>query len=278
VPPDALQDACRVLGISPDASPEEIKKAYRRLAAASHPDRNPGDPGAEERFRRIHEAYRTLSEGQQAGYSTPTITDAPTDDRSWRSQLRSFVDNFRREAGPCPKKGGDLKYRLKLSLEEAARGGTYTIADRLRIGIPPGVDDGDLLRVPGEGEGGLHGGAAGDFLVEIEVAPHPLFVRQGPDVAFDLPVPFPVAALGGAVAVPTPGGRATLTIPAGCQDGQVLRLGGQGMPGGDLLVTVRLETPVRLSPGMKADLERFLASAGEDQFPRSTRFKAEYLP
>jgi molecular chaperone DnaJ len=262
------KDYYAVLGVSPTALESEIKKAYRKLAQKHHPDSNPNDPKAEERFKDISQAYEVLKDKEKrkkydelremlrSGYS-PFGSGAR---RIRVEDLRGFEDLFTdsgledligslfgdrgqgggRRARPQPRKGADLETEVALSFEDALNGTTvslpivdpYTGRRRtIRARIPAGVRDGARIRLPGKGSPGPSGGAPGDLFVRISVAPHPYFGRRDRDVTLKLPLTFAEAALGANVEVPTPEGRRLkLKIPAGTPSGKTFRMRGKGSP------------------------------------------------
>jgi molecular chaperone DnaJ len=148
----------------------------------------------------------------------------------------------------------------------------------LQVTIPAGVEDGNQLRVSGEGEGGLLGGPPGDLYVVIHVRPHEMFVRDGPHLLCELPLTFPQVALGDVVDVPVLGGTAKLTVPPGTQPGQRLTLKGKGMPHlrgrgrGDMLYEIVVEVPTRLTARQKDLLEEFRQASQDDAGPRLSGF------
>jgi molecular chaperone DnaJ len=162
---------------------------------------------------------------------------------------------------------------------KSCRGTGRTEGERtIKVRIPPGVEDGMRLRVAGEGEAGLSGGPPGDLYVVIRVRPHPLFVREGPDLVCEVPVPFVQAALGAEIEVPTLEGRVALRIPEGTQSGKVLRLRGKGLPTvaggarGDQLVRLFVEVPSRLTARQRELLEKFAAESGTEVSPVTKGF------
>lgn len=146
-------------------------------------------------------------------------------------------------------RGGDVRAQLTVGFTEAALGARQrvTLAGRtLEVNIPAGLKDGQTLRLKGQGEPGPGGGPAGDLLIEVAVAPHPLFSRKGDDIHAELPVSLAEAVLGGKITVPTLSGRVTMTVPAGANTGTVLRLKGKGIKGGDQYVTLKVVLPERV--------------------------------
>lgn len=150
---------------------------------------------------------------------------------------------------------------------------------KISVKVPAGVETGSRLKLSGEGEAGLHGGPHGDLYVVIQVQPHPLFSRADEDLLCEVPIPFMTAALGGEVEVPTLGGPVNMKVPAGTQSGRIFRLRGKGFPNlrglgtGDQLVTVRVETPVRLTPKQTALLKEFAGLTGEEHHPGIQEFQ-----
>jgi curved DNA-binding protein len=264
--PVAYQDYYEALGVSRDASQEEIRQAYRRLARRYHPDVNK-EPGAEDRFKQVSEAYEVLREPEKrerydrlganwrAGQD---VSDAPGFGEGFEAGNGSgearvefgsgdFSDFFesifgrrRRPGGRAgfesfTMRGGDYEAVLDLGLEEAARGGKrwLSLGDgrSVEVDIPRGVRDGERIRVPGEGASGVGGGSAGDLYLRIRLRPHPRFRVEGSDLHVDLPVSPWEAALGAEVPVPTLDGTARVKVPPGSSSGRRLRLRGQGMSG-----------------------------------------------
>jgi len=351
----AARDYYEILGVARSAGEAEIKKAFRQLALKHHPDRNPGDSAAEERFKAINEAYAVLADpDRRAQYDRFGRVDLPpggVDLGGFGDLFEDLFEGFftgggrggRRSRG---RRGDDLRYDLEISLEEAAEGveprlqiprletcdacrgtgvepgstrvscptckgrgqlryqqGFLTVARTcpqcagegqisknpckecagegrvarertLKVRIPVGVDDGSQLRLTGEGEGGVGGGPPGDLYVVVHVRPHAFFARHGNDLHCALPLTFTHAALGGEVDVPVLGGVARLKVPAGTQNGAVLRLRGKGMPGlhgrgrGDACYSVVVEVPTKLTGRQRELLEEFdRASSTEEQGP-----------
>ena len=170
------------------------------------------------------------------------------------------------------RRGHDLEAELTLGFEEAVRGTTAALrvggasARQATVRVPAGIEDGQLIRVPGQGGAGLDGGPPGDLYVTVRVSPHPVFGRQGPHLTVRLPITFAAeAALGADVRVPTlEGDPVTRRIPPGTPAGRTFRVRGRGVPGrGDLLVTVEVAVPTRLSPAQRAAVEALAAAGGE---------------
>ncbi len=249
------EDPYKVLGVARDATPDQIRRAYRRLAKQLHPDLNPGDKAAEERFKAVSAANEILSDPERRGRYDRGEIDASGNERAarprpppgWRGfaegaegaryahatteggafteDLNDLFGQFFRARGGAAGAGGaevrmrgrDELYGLEVAFLDAVQGATrrLTLPDgrTLDVRIPPGSEDGQTLRLRGQGGPGFNGGPAGDALIEIHVAPHPNFRRDGNDIRLDLPVTLSEAVLGGKVPVPTPGGTVNLTVP-----------------------------------------------------------------
>src|SRR5438105_2143938 len=243
----AKRDYYTTLGVNRDASEEDIKKAYRRLAMKHHPDRNPNDKQSEERFKEAKEAYEVLTDARK----------------------RAAYDQFG-HAGVDPSAGfGDGAGRVKKH-------------KTLSVKIPAGVDQDDRVRLSGEGEAGLNGGPPGDLYVVINIKPHPVFQRENSDLHCEMPVSFATAALGGEIEIPTLDGHANLKIPPETQTGQVFRLRNKGIKGvrssvhGDLYCHVVIETPVKLTTRQKEILREFEAINAENPGAHNPRAKNWY--
>lgn len=360
------RDYYEVLGVARGVPEADLKKAYRRLAMKYHPDRNPGDKSAENKFKEAKEAYEVLSDPQtRAAYDQ--YGHAGVDASTARARGGGFNpgdafgdifgDMFgdifgggrRGGRGQRVYRGADLRYELELELEQAVFGDTVSlqvptlvrcevcggsgarkgsqaqtcptcggqgqvrmqqgffslqqtcprcggsgsvIADpcpnchgqgrvqerrSLSVKIPAGVDNGDRIRLAGEGEAGPMAGPPGDLYVEISVRPHALFTREGADLLCAVPVSLMTAALGGDVEVPTLGGRVVLKIPAETQSGRLLRLRGKGVKpvrggaAGDMLCRIEVETPVNLNREQKEllrQLDAALRAGGTRHVPR----------
>ena len=362
------RDYYKVLDVPRTATEAQIKQAYRRLAMKYHPDRNPNDREAEERFKEAKEASEVLTDahkralydqhghagleaathrGGRGGFSTDAFSDIFGD---------VFGDIFgtaRRGGRSQVFRGADLRYELELELDQAvfghsveieiprlieceschgsgaAKGSQPATCDscggtgqvrisqgffqlqqtcprcrgagtiirnpcdtclgqgrvrrtrKLAVKVPAGVDNGDRVRLAGEGEAGRNGGPPGDLYVEVHVREHPIFERDGEHLSCEVPVSFATAALGGTVAVPTLAGDVLLKIPAETQSGRVFRLRDKGVKPvrggarGDLFCRVAVETPVRLSAEQRElvrQLEESLKAHPGKHTPREKGF------
>ncbi len=350
------RDYYEVLGVNRDASDDDLKKAYRRLAMKYHPDRNPDDEEAVEKFKEASEAYEILQDPEkrqaynQFGHAGIDPSQGGMGGGGFNFE-GNFGDIFGDVFGDIfggsrggrsngVSRGSDLRYNMSLDLEQAVNGDTIEVripvlaacedcdgsgaapgttpttcpdcngAGQVRVSqgffslqqtcprcrgqgrvitdpcrscggagrkekrktlsvkIPAGVDNGDRIRLSGEGEAGMNGGPPGDLYVQIAVNDHPIFVREGRHLYCEVPISFPDAALGGELEVPTLDGRVKLKIPAETQTGKVFRLRGKGVTQvrgggvGDLLCKVVVETPVRLTDKQKALMAELKESFG----------------
>jgi molecular chaperone DnaJ len=347
----AKRDYYEVLGVERQATEQQIKSAYRKLALKYHPDRNPGDKKAEEAFKEAAEAYAILADrDKRAAYDRfghagvsgaaagagfdPTIFADFSDIFSGLGDVFGFGDIFgqrRRRGGP--QRGSDLRYDLEISFDESAAGtettiqipreetcetcngsgaaagtspetctqcrgtgqlryqqGFLTVARpcpncrgtgktiskpcqtcrgagrvgrerKLTVKIPAGIATGQRLRLYGEGEHGSAGGPPGDLYVVVHVQEHPFFHREEDDLYCEMPISYPMLALGGRIKVPTLNGREEVEIPSGTQPGARFKLRGKGMPHvggrghGDLHVIARVAVPKKLSKEQRRLLE-----------------------
>ena len=287
------RDFYSVLGVGRTATAKDIKKAYRTLAQKHHPDNNPGDEGAESRFKDISEAYDVLSDpktraeydgardafargaymGSGPGGGTQYVRMEDLGDigdlfGSGGGMFGGLGDLFgggRRARGPQP--GGNLESEANLSFHEAIEGTTRTLTidgpdgrGEVQVKIPAGVNDGARIRLRGKGRPGSNGGPAGDLYVTVHAARHPVFSRSGKDLKVRVPVTFAEAALGAAITVPTLTGTVTVKVPPGTQHGTTLRVSGKGVATakgtGDLLVTIEARVPEHLDGEQRELLER----------------------
>jgi DnaJ-class molecular chaperone len=277
------KDLYAALGVARDASEDQIRKAYRRLARRHHPDVNPNDAKAEERFKEISFAYDVLSDAEKRArydeFGTQGVQPGfdPEQARAYRrwsegarrspahegfaeeidledllSRLGGAGRFTRGEWRSMPMRGRDAHAEIEVEFADAALGGEVRvqIAGRggLRVKVPPGADDGARIRLAGQGEPGVENGPAGDLYLTLRVRPHAFFTREGADLALDLPVTIPELVLGAEVEVPTLEGTASVRIPPHSKPGQRLRLRGKGAAKGkagrgDLYVRLVAELP-----------------------------------
>ncbi len=291
----AARNPYEVLGVKKDAADDEIRRVYRNLAKKFHPDLNPGNKQAEARFKEISAAYDLLSDKEKRGrYDRGEIDESGAErPRAYSYQdfaegapgrkyhgaegvppedlddLFAFFAQGRRGAGggaggetTFRMRGGDHHYVLTVDFLDAVNGAKQQLAlepgKNLEVAIPPGVRDGQVLRLKGQGDAGIGGGASGDALIEIHVAPHALFRREGDNILLDLPVTLGEAMLGGKVTVPTASGAVALTVPPHSNTGTTLRLRGKGVGGrGDMLVTLKVALPSATEPELEAFLKEW---------------------
>ena len=286
----AMDDPYATLGVARTATADEIRTAYRKLAKQLHPDVNPGKPKAEERFKAVSAAYALLGdEEKRARFDRGEIDASGAEREPERRFYRDFAqagagEKYRSEAidpedlasffaeafgrgdaeelfarARGPQRGRDSRYALTVDFLHAANGAVrrLTLPDgrTLDVTIPAGLRDGQVLRLKGQGEAGTAGGPRGDALIEVAVAPHPLFRREGDDVVVELPITLREAVLGGKVRVPTVAGPVDMTVPPRSSSGTRLRLKGRGIAGGDQYAELRIVLP----PEPEPELEQFLA-------------------
>ena len=358
------RDFYEVLGLSKGASDDEIKKAYRKLAKKYHPDVNPGDKEAEERFKEINEAYSILSDAEKKsrydqfgfagvdpsygggggmGFDMGDIDLGDIFGSFFGGGFGGFGGGGSRRNGP--QKGESLRVNLALSFEEAAFGCTKEIElsrtetceeckgsgcaagttaetcpdcrgsgqvriqrgaggfafstttacqkcrgtgkiihtpcktcggagsvrkkQRVPVTVPAGIDDGQAIKINGQGNAGVNGGPAGDLIVGVRIKPHPQFRREGTTVFYEHPVSFYQAAMGAELEIPTIDGKVKFSIPAGTQPGESFSLKGRGIPSlrgrgrGEQLVTVKVQVPTSLTSEQREALNAFGAAMGE---------------
>jgi curved DNA-binding protein len=303
--PVAFRDYYETLGVPRGASADEIRRAYRKLAREYHPDVNK-DPGAEDRFKEIAEAYEVLRDpekrerydrlgenwragddvSQAAGFGGFRPGGAGFDnigvqfgDGAGFGDFSDFFEGIFGRGFAGARRGVDVEAELELSLEEAARGGHrwITLGDgqSYEVTIPPGVRDGQRIRLAGEGRRGTGGGPVGDLLLRVRLRPHPRFRLEGDDLYTELPVSAWEAALGATVELRTlDGGRAQVKVPGGSSCGRRLRLRGEGMTRnaggrGDLYAEVRIVVPKKPSKAERKAFEQLRNASSFD--PRAGR-------
>ncbi|MEZ5691543.1 MAG: molecular chaperone DnaJ [Rickettsiales bacterium] len=363
------KDYYQILGVPKGVSPDELKKAYRKLAMKYHPDRNPNDKEAESKFKEISHAYDILSDEQKRAaydrYGHDAFTQGGMGGAAGAGAggfdfSSGFADIFEDLFGmgrggggggrASSNSGSDLRYNMNVTLEEAFKGKSETIkittaatcdscsgsgaADgskpiscgtcngsgrirstqgffsvertctscggmgktikdpckkcagsgrvrkekKLSVNIPAGVEEGTRIRLSGEGEAGIRGGASGDLYIFIGVKPHGLFIRDGANIHCNIPIKMMTAALGGAIEVPTiEGTRVKVNVPEGTQHGHQMRLRGKGMSiinsgsRGDMYIHTLVETPTKLNKKQKELLKEF-EKAGKNTSPQSDSF------
>jgi DnaJ-class molecular chaperone len=283
-------DPYKVLGVAKTASAEEIRAAYRKLAKKHHPDLNPGNKAAEETFKKVSAANDLLSDPEKrARFDKGEIDASGTErepPRSYRHYAQGnggeryaagggfgggggfediFANIFEQQRGgrAGPARGADARYVLEAAFLDAVNGATrrLTLPDGqvLDVKIPHGTEDGHVLRLRGRGEPGHNGGPAGDALIEIHVAPHKFFRREGQDVFLDLPISLKEAVLGAKVTVPTPSGPVAMTLKPHSDTGVEMRLRGRGVPAHGKLAAGDLYVKLRVAVGpVDEQLEAFL--------------------
>jgi DnaJ-class molecular chaperone len=297
-------DLYSVLGVARTASADDIAKAYRKLAKKLHPDLNPGDKAAEEKFKQVTAAYDILGDADKRGRFDRGEIDASGQERPQQRYYREYAggedgaryrstagyedlggfsdlfgDLFGRGAGArgggqrFAMRGSDAQYRLEIDFLEAVNGAKkrITLPDggTLDVAIPEGVQAGQVMRLKGKGTPGVGGAEPGDALVEILVRPHPIFKREGDDILIEVPISFDEAVLGGKVEVPTITGTVSATVPPGTNTGKTLRLKGRGIKRkggkhGDELVKLIVMMPDRIDEDLKTFAEAWRAKHSYD--------------
>jgi DnaJ-class molecular chaperone len=285
-----MKDPYEILGVQRTADEAAIRAAYRKLAKKHHPDVNPGKPDAATRFGEISSAYDLLSdkdkrarfdrgeidaEGHEVHQQRQYYRDAPGQERYEtagggfsQEDLEAFLAQAFGRSGQRsdwgatghPMRGRDMQYTLTVSFVDAATGTTRRLnlpeGKTLDVRIPPGTEDGHILRLRGQGGPGFNGAAAGDALIEIAVAPDPRFHRDGDDIVTDVPVSLKEAVLGTSLEVPTIHGPVRVSVPPGSGTGTRLRLRGKGIRQGHQFVQLNVVVP----PADEPELAEFLKS------------------
>ena len=304
-----FKDYYEVLGVPRGAAEDEIRKTYRQLARKYHPDVNPNDKSAEEKFKEINEAYEVLSDADKrkrydelgANWKSGADFTPPPGSRNGRVNFTDFADGFggtrsasdfsdffeslfggrgsARSSADFRMPAQDIEAEISLTLEEAHRGVKRNITlqssrtDRMKsleVTIPPGVREGTVIRLAGQGEPGANGGSPGDLYLHVRIEPHPLFEIVGDaDVQIEFPVTPWEAALGAKVTVPTLDGLVEMKIPSGTQGGKRLRLRGQGLTKrrggrGDHYVKIKIVIPPKLTAKEKDLFEKLGAESHFD--------------
>ncbi|HEU5270836.1 MAG TPA: DnaJ C-terminal domain-containing protein [Jatrophihabitans sp.] len=307
------KDFYKSLGVASDASESEIKKSYRKLAKDLHPDKNPGDAAAEQRFKEVSEAYSVLSDstqrreydavramtrggarftagsGASGGFSDDVFSGffSRQSGRNYAGGANVSVEDLLSGLfsnggaggfstgtgyGAGSPMGRDVEASTALSFRQAVEGDTVTLrredGSTVTTRVPPGVRNGQKIRLRGKGNPGP--GGNGDLILTVTVEPHPLFARDGDNLTVTVPVTFPEAALGAQIEVPTfDGTGVTLKLPPGTPAGRTLRVKGKGVrrkdgSTGDLLVTISVAVPQKLDGAAKEAVEAYAAATAED--------------
>jgi curved DNA-binding protein len=302
------KDYYKILEVDKSASKQDIKKQYKKLARKYHPDVNPGNKEAEEKFKAINEAHEVLSDdekrkkydtlgadwqryeqaGADGGFDWGQYAQGGGRQRQYRAEdfdqgdFSDFFSSIFGDMGGGSRqgrrssmafKGQDYSAELTLTTEEAYRGTPKTITlngKNLRITIKPGVEDGQTIRLKGNGGPGPNGGENGDLYITLRISPDPRYTRQGSDLYVDTPVPVYRAALGGDALVQYPGGQLKIKVQPGTQNGTLLRLKGKGFPvynhpdqHGDLFVRITLQLPDKLTDQEKELFRQLAQLRGE---------------
>ena len=298
-----MTDPYQSLGVSRSATDKEIKDAFKKLARKHHPDLNPDDKGAEEKFKEISAAHDLLRDKEQrrrfdageidatgaqrpqeryyrdfadAGvYSTHAAQDGFTSNEELEAFLSSaFGAGSGRPRSARPARGQDVSYSLRTGFLDAVNGAarTVTLAEgaTLALTIPEGAEDRQMLRLKGQGMPGFNGGPRGDAFVELLVEPHPFFRRKDDNIHVEVPVTLKEAALGARITVPTIGGPVTVTVPKGSNTGSTLRLrerGGRNPKTGQRghqLVALKVVLPATDEAELNAFLESWQPKTPQD--------------
>jgi DnaJ-class molecular chaperone len=287
-----VRNPYEVLGVAPTAPSSEIQKAYRKLAKKLHPDLNPGDKATEEKFKEVAGAYDLLGDAEKRKRFDNGEIDASGAEKPQHQYYRDFAtagdghaytsnsgfadfmdgdDPFadllrRSRRARANRRGEDLHYRLPIDFVESITGAnkrlTLPEGGTLDVKIPPGLVDGQTLRLKGKGAPGTGKGGPGDALIEVEVLPDPRFTRDGDNISIEVPISLSEAVLGGRVRVPTPTGDVTMSVPKGANTGTTLRLKGKGAPRrggghGDELVKLKVVLPKSPDPELEAFVARW---------------------
>lgn len=287
-----MADPYQLLGVARTASDEEIKKAYRKLAKKLHPDVNPGNKKVETQFKEVTAAYDFLSDpekrqrydrgeidesgqprgfggfsqGRRGGGKRPGSFGLDDEDGA-EDVLRDFFGFGNRQRAHMRMRGADVSYQVEVSFIEAALGGkkriSLTDGKTIEVAIPPGTENGQTLRLKGQGLAGAGGASAGDAFVEVQVGEHPLFKRDGFDISMECPITLPEAVLGATITVPTIDGKVALKLPKDSNTGTQLRLKGKGIANpktnqrGDQYVRFKIVLPEQVDQDLRDAIERW---------------------
>ena len=275
-----------ILGVPQNASTDDIKKAYKKLARENHPDLNPGDPEAEKKFKEVSEANAVIGDERKRQEYDQMRTMGASGFGGFSSQgftVDDFGDIFENLGDIFGfggrRKGQTYQTNINISFLEAASGIEVVLpleSDSLKIKVPAGVDNGSVIRLRGRGGPGAAGAPDGDLLVQVSVEPHKFFKRKNMDLILEVPLLFSEAALGASIKIPTLTKSVTLKIPSGTPSGKTFKIRGEGISPqgrrpGDLYVKVFITPPTNLSRSAKKHLEKF-----RDQF-ESGNSPREYL-
>ena len=263
------------LGVPQNASIEEIKKAYKKLARENHPDLNPGDLEAEKKFKEVSEAHSVLGDERKKQEYDQIRTMGASGFGGFTSQgftVDDFGDIFENLGDIFGfggrRKGQTYQTNINISFNEAASGieVVLPLEESIKVKVPAGVDNGSVIRLRGRGGPGAAGAPDGDLLVQVSVEPHKFFKRSNMDLILEVPLLFTEAALGASIKIPTLSKSVTLKIPSGTPSGKTFKIRGEGITpqgrrSGDLYVKVFIIPPTNLSRSAKKHLEKF-----RDQF------------
>lgn len=296
-----MKDPYEVLGVARTASAAEIKSAFKKLARKFHPDLHPGDKAAEAKFKEISAAHDLLKDKEKRRRFDAGEIDASGAERPQERTYRDFADGRgsashaaqdgfasnedleeflarafggagmsgggRRSGSGIRARGQDVTYVLPVTFLEAATGAqrTITLPDgkTLKVSIPEGAEDRQMLRLKGQGMPGFGGGPAGDAYVELHIEPHAYFQRKDDNIHVEVPITLKEAVLGARIEVPTIGGTVTMTVPKGSNTGKTLRLRDKGIRNrktgvtGHQIVTLKVVLPEGDEPELAAFLENW---------------------
>ncbi|MDC1174886.1 J domain-containing protein [Bacteriovoracaceae bacterium] len=269
------------LGVKKDASLDEIKKAYKKLARKYHPDLNPNNKEAEDNFKKIALAYEILGDDkkrqeydqegeyfnqqQQAGRHGPFYQDSQSGDYSRYQDIFGDLFNQHRQRQNLKSKGEDFLYRMEVDFKDAVLGASREFSlpqgKKISVSIPPGIKSGQKLRFKNLGGEGFNGGPKGDVYVEIDVRPSSTYTRAGKNIEIEIPILFSKAILGGKIRVPCLDSEVEMTIPEGVSSGTKLRVKGKGIRlkdnPGDLFVKIKITVPKNIPDELKDQIRQW---------------------